>query len=138
MNVVISTWSDKVIELKMWRVKTLNLGLSPSPQTVRRELPRTGRYLDGTVRWLVKSGSQRSGAVGGIVGPGLAVVGKTHPDPEPSFPHTRFLFQGKPAMRTPLQELKLQPEALADSGKVPSAFTSLTPYLRRLELKVRF
>ncbi|XP_028615162.1 sperm-associated antigen 5 [Grammomys surdaster] len=61
----------------MWRVKTLNLGLSPSPQT------------------------------------------------------------GKPAMRTPLRELKLQPEALADSGKGPSAFTSLTPYLRRLELKER-
>ncbi|XP_076792336.1 sperm-associated antigen 5 isoform X2 [Arvicanthis niloticus] len=59
----------------MWRVKTLNLGLSPSPQT------------------------------------------------------------GKPAMRTPLRELRLQPEALADSGKGPSMFSSLTPYLRRLQLK---
>ncbi|XP_021068027.1 sperm-associated antigen 5 [Mus pahari] len=61
----------------MWRVKTLNLGLSPSPQA------------------------------------------------------------GKPAMSTPLRELKLQPEALADSGKGPSLFSSLTPYLRRLELKER-
>ncbi|NP_001037689.1 sperm-associated antigen 5 [Rattus norvegicus] len=60
----------------MWRVKTLNLGLSPSPQS------------------------------------------------------------GKPAMRTPLRELKLQPEALADSGKGPM-FSSLTPYLRRLDLKER-
>lgn len=40
-------------------------------------------------------------------------------------------------MSTPLRELKLQPEALADSGKGPSMFSSLTPYLRRLELKVR-
>lgn len=39
-------------------------------------------------------------------------------------------------MRTPLRELKLQPEALADSGKGPSMF-SLTPCLRRLELKER-
>lgn len=39
-------------------------------------------------------------------------------------------------MRTPLRELKLQPEALADSGKGPM-FSSLTPYLRRLDLKER-
>ncbi|XP_021086817.2 sperm-associated antigen 5 isoform X2 [Mesocricetus auratus] len=61
----------------MWRLKTLNLGLSPSPQP------------------------------------------------------------GKPAMRTPLRELKLQPGALTDSGKGPPMFSSLTPYLRKLELKER-
>lgn len=54
------------------------------------------------------------------------------------FPHTRFLSQGKPAMRTPLRELQLQPGALTDSGKGPPMFSSLTPYLRKLELKVRF
>uniref|UniRef100_A0A8C2QCM8 Sperm associated antigen 5 n=1 Tax=Cricetulus griseus TaxID=10029 RepID=A0A8C2QCM8_CRIGR len=59
----------------MWRVKTLNPGLSPSPQP------------------------------------------------------------GKPAMRTPLRELQLQPGALTDSGKGPPMFSSLTPYLRKLELK---
>lgn len=66
---------------------------------------------------------------------------------EPRFPHTRFLSQGKPAirapfgepvMRTPLRELKLQPKALTDSGKGPPMFSSLTPSLRKLELKVRF
>uniref|UniRef100_A0A8C8W7S0 Uncharacterized protein n=1 Tax=Peromyscus maniculatus bairdii TaxID=230844 RepID=A0A8C8W7S0_PERMB len=62
----------------MWRVKTLNLGLSPSPQPERRELP------------------------------------------------------------TPLRELRLQPGALTDSGKGPPMFSTLTPYLRKLELKVRF
>lgn len=41
-------------------------------------------------------------------------------------------------MSTPLRELKLQPEALADSGKGPSMISALTPYLCRLELKVRF
>ncbi|CAH6785842.1 Spag5 [Phodopus roborovskii] len=61
----------------MWRVKTLNLGLSPSPQP------------------------------------------------------------GKPAMRTPLRELKLQPGAVTDSGKGPPMFSSLTPHLRKLELKER-
>ncbi|XP_038182953.1 sperm-associated antigen 5 isoform X1 [Arvicola amphibius] len=61
----------------MWRVKTLNLCLSPSPQP------------------------------------------------------------GKPAMRTPLRELKLQPGALTNSEKRPPMFSSLTPYLRKLELKER-
>lgn len=40
-------------------------------------------------------------------------------------------------MSTPLRELKLQPEALADSGKGPSMISALTPYLCRLELKER-
>ncbi|XP_049984593.1 sperm-associated antigen 5 [Alexandromys fortis] len=61
----------------MWRVKTLNLDLSPSPQP------------------------------------------------------------GKPAMRTPLRELKLQSGALTNSEKRPPMFSSLTPYLRKLELKER-
>ncbi|XP_059127271.1 sperm-associated antigen 5 [Peromyscus eremicus] len=82
----------------MWRVKTLNLGLSPSPQPERRELPRTGHCQ------------------------GEASAG---PRPE------------KTAMRTPLRELKLQPGALTDSGKGPPMFSTLTPYLRKLELKER-
>ncbi|XP_055475978.1 sperm-associated antigen 5 [Psammomys obesus] len=57
----------------MWRVKTLNLGLSPSPQP------------------------------------------------------------GKPVMRTPLRELKLQPEAVTNSGKGPPMFSSLTSTLQKLE-----
>ncbi|XP_076399074.1 sperm-associated antigen 5 isoform X1 [Peromyscus maniculatus bairdii] len=82
----------------MWRVKTLNLGLSPSPQPERRELPRTGHCQ----------------------GEASAV-----PRPE------------KTAMRTPLRELRLQPGALTDSGKGPPMFSTLTPYLRKLELKER-
>ncbi|KAL1779146.1 sperm-associated antigen 5 [Sigmodon hispidus] len=82
----------------MWRAKKLNLGLSPSPQPERRELPWTGHYQGGA----------------------LAV-----PRPE------------KTAMRTPLRELKLQPNALTDSEKGPLKLSSLTPYLRKLELKER-
>ncbi|XP_051014010.1 sperm-associated antigen 5 [Acomys russatus] len=70
----------------MWRVKTLNLGLSPSPQP---EKPAMGTSLR------------------------------------------------EQAMRTPLRELKLQPEVHTDSGKGPPVFSSLTPFLRKLELKER-
>ncbi|XP_048221482.1 sperm-associated antigen 5 [Perognathus longimembris pacificus] len=59
----------------MWRVKTLNLGLSPSPQPA------------------------------------------------------------KPAMRTPLREIILQPGALTTSGEGPPMCSSLTPSLRKLGLQ---
>ncbi|XP_008269254.1 sperm-associated antigen 5 isoform X2 [Oryctolagus cuniculus] len=59
----------------MWRVKKLNLGLSPSPQP------------------------------------------------------------GKPAMRTPLRELMLQPSPLSNSGKMSPACSSLTPSLCKLGLQ---
>lgn len=61
----------KVIDLKMWKVKTLNLGLSPSPEPVRRELLRTECYQGGAPagRRPLTSESHRSGAAGGFVGP---------------------------------------------------------------------
>nr|XP_054392492.1 sperm-associated antigen 5 isoform X5 [Pongo abelii] len=45
---------------------------------------------------------------------------------------------GKPAMRTPLRELILQPGAITNSGKMPPACSSLTPSLCKLGLQVRF
>ncbi|XP_030779889.1 sperm-associated antigen 5 isoform X2 [Rhinopithecus roxellana] len=42
---------------------------------------------------------------------------------------------GKPAMRTPLRELILQPGALTNSGKRPPACSSLTPSLCKLGLQ---
>ncbi|XP_063574623.1 sperm-associated antigen 5 isoform X7 [Pongo abelii] len=45
---------------------------------------------------------------------------------------------GKPAMRTPLRELILQPGAVTNSGKMPPACSSLTPSLCKLGLQVRF
>uniref|UniRef100_A0A9L0RBR6 Sperm associated antigen 5 n=1 Tax=Equus caballus TaxID=9796 RepID=A0A9L0RBR6_HORSE len=60
----------------MWRVKTLNFSLSPSPQP------------------------------------------------------------GKPAVRTPLRELTLQPSALTSSGKRPPLCSSLTPSLCKLGLQI--
>lgn len=55
----------------MWRVKTLNLGLSPSPQPVRRERPRRGQYQGGAAGG-AEAGelrSHRSRAAGCFVGP---------------------------------------------------------------------
>ncbi|KAM9209424.1 sperm-associated antigen 5 isoform 1-T1 [Dugong dugon] len=42
---------------------------------------------------------------------------------------------GKPAMRTPLRELNLQPGALTSSGKGPPVHSSLTPSLCKLTLQ---
>nr|XP_024090779.2 sperm-associated antigen 5 isoform X4 [Pongo abelii] len=42
---------------------------------------------------------------------------------------------GKPAMRTPLRELILQPGAITNSGKMPPACSSLTPSLCKLGLQ---
>ncbi|XP_003416971.1 sperm-associated antigen 5 isoform X2 [Loxodonta africana] len=42
---------------------------------------------------------------------------------------------GKPAMRTPLRELNLEPGALTSSGKGPPVHSSLTPSLRKLTLQ---
>lgn len=55
----------------MWRVKTLNLGLSPSPQPVRRERPRRGQ-VPGRGAGCAEAGelrSHRSRAAGRFVGP---------------------------------------------------------------------
>ncbi|KAM5308086.1 sperm-associated antigen 5 isoform 1-T1 [Glossophaga mutica] len=52
-------------------------------------------------------------------------VKKLSPSPQP----------GKPAMRTPLQELNLQPSALTGSGKRPQTCYSLTPSLCKLGLQ---
>lgn len=55
----------------MWRVKTLNLGLSPSPQPVRRERPRRGQ-VSGRGAGGAEAGelrSHRSRAAGLFVGP---------------------------------------------------------------------
>ncbi|PNJ34219.1 SPAG5 isoform 14 [Pongo abelii] len=43
---------------------------------------------------------------------------------------------GKPAMRTPLRELILQPGAVTNSGKMPPACSSLTPSLCKLGLQI--
>ncbi|KAM5308087.1 sperm-associated antigen 5 isoform 2-T2 [Glossophaga mutica] len=45
------------------------------------------------------------------------------------------MWRGKPAMRTPLQELNLQPSALTGSGKRPQTCYSLTPSLCKLGLQ---
>ncbi|XP_066219795.1 sperm-associated antigen 5 [Saccopteryx leptura] len=45
------------------------------------------------------------------------------------------MWQGKPAMRTPLRELNLQPDALASAGKGPGRCDSLTPSRCKLGLQ---
>lgn len=56
---------------------------------------------------------------------------------QPRLSHT-LLSQGKPAMRTPLRELILQPGALPNSGKGPPIGYSRTSSLCKLGLQVRF
>ena len=58
-------------------------------------------------------------------------------DPAQAFSHS-VLSQGKPAMRTPLRELTLQPGALTNSGKGPPGCYSPTSSLCKLGLQVRF
>lgn len=60
----------------MWRVKTLNLGLSPSPQPVRRERPRRGQ-VPGWGAVGAEAGelwSHRSRAAGRFVGPAARLL----------------------------------------------------------------
>lgn len=144
----------------MWRVKKLSLSLSPSPQSVSGRASETERARSG-----LRSGGRRqrrgSGKAGSSLGTGMCVEssrscsfraiggqllycprnflekeeGRT--DPAQAFSHS-LLSQGKPAMRTPLRELPLQPGALSSPGKGASVGYSPTSSPCKLGLQVSF